>query len=341
MPVWSPDGRHILVSAELTVPDAAAEVYLFTSEGDPVSELPDATLPFWLDSERFLAYRHSTRPMPDQPAVASAFLSSVARDDVIELVAPFGSATSNGQGAVAIGRLREAPRIERPDWIVWTANEFVSQPRPGFPVTWSALGDLVAVLHPITATRGIAGWLEIVSWPDLTTVFEDPERTVIDYALFDPQGHHVAFEKLSREGETQFAHSIVVIDLRKLSATDIPVGEHTTFRWGEDSTLIVLNAHASVETYSPTGERLAATPVDQFAIVETSSDGSTLMLYEGEEDEAVYVGPNADALEEILLPEGEEKGVTLSPDGERLAVVLADPSSGGTSDLLYLFGRTR
>jgi hypothetical protein len=284
-----------------------------------------------------MAYRRSALPPGRQRDLARAFIGSISSGDLVEIDAPFGDLLSNGFGAVAVARLREpAGDIERPDYIVWTGEE-ASEPMPGYPVGWSPEGDMIAVLHPITPTRGISGWLEIVSWPGLQPIFEDESRTVISEVWFDPGGKHVAYASVAGDGrDAPLEYFIRAIDVASREVAGIPIDDHTDFRWNAASEIVALSGHNSIDTYTPTGEPIASDQVDRYWIIKASADGSTLVFYEGEEDVSVAVG-RPGAIAEIALPDGELGNVTLSPDGDHLAIVVALPAPTGSSrEQLYV-----
>jgi hypothetical protein len=334
---WSPGIRHLLVSDERNWPDPASSLHVVTASGDVITSIDDAAHGLWIDANRFFAYRRSTLPEVRSLGMARAFLGSLSSGEVVELEAPFGDTLSNGLGAVALAGFREpVGDIEQLEYVVWSGDD-ISEPRPGYSVAWSLLGDMMAVLHPITRTRGIDGWLEVVSWPELEPVFEDESRTVIGEVWFDPAGEYVAFPTFTDEHPIEYF--IHVVDLASSEVVQIPIDGHTGFQWNAASEIVALSARNSIDRYFPAGELIASEPVEAFTIIKSSADGSTLVLYEGEETVTLAVG-QVGALANFPLPDGVFVGdirVRLSPDGDHLAIVTQlEAQIGSSREQLYI-----
>jgi len=334
-PIWSPDGTHLLVSATRTFPDEVAAVYVLTPDGESVASVSDAALPVWIDSDRFLAYRWSTKPYRGESNHAPAFVGSIRSGQLVEFEAPYGWTVSNGLGAVAIGRAREREdEIARTDYIVWTGGDDATESRSGYPIRWSIEGDMLALLHPVTPTRGIGGWLEVVSWPGLDTIFEDQSEPVIFRARFSPTSEHVAYFDFVGDAPGPYNYFIYVVDLKSSETIRIAIDDHTDFRWNASGEIVALSAYGSIDTYSSAGDLIASEPVDPYVMIEASADGSTTLFSEGEEATAVSVG-TVGSLVNIPLPEGTMPRLALSPNGDHVSVVLADPRQ--TNDWQRLF----
>ncbi len=308
-----------------------------TPDGEAIVSIPDASRPAWFDVDRFFAYRHSTIPVPTTPGGAPGFLGSIASGELVEIEAPFGSALSNGHGAVALARLSEPSGGggARPDYIIWNGGDKASEPNAGSPNVWSSTGEMLAVLHPVNRAHSSEGWVEVVSWPNLDSVFEDGSRTVANEAWFDPTGDHVAFTSVTGEGTGPFEYFINVVDLTSLDTVRIPIDDHTDFRWNSSGEIVALSGHESIDTYSPGGELINSEAVERFWIIEASNDSSTLVFYEGEDDLTISIG-TLGALVDVELPEGLLSGVELSPTGNRVAVLMANPQSTNDNQVLYL-----
>jgi dipeptidyl aminopeptidase/acylaminoacyl peptidase len=324
---WSPDGSHLLVSDVQSSPESRTTLNVVDLEGEVAASIDDASHGEWLDADHFFAYRDSTKPKVRKLGTASAFFGSLQSGDVDEREAPFGSALGNGRGAVAL-----AGDPEQPSFVVWSGED-VSQPRPGYPVAWSLAGDRIAVLHPSGSMRGVSGWLEVVSWPEMETVFEDQSRTVISDLWFDPAGQYVAFPTFSEERPTPLEHLINVVELSTGQLTKIPVNDHTGFRWNAKGEIVAQSALERVDVYTPTGQQVSSQPIDDYTGIRASADGSTLLLFAEDENEDVTMAVGqVGGLVPVALPEeGKVSSFSLSPDGDYLAIVI-----GGSRQGLYV-----
>jgi hypothetical protein len=209
---WSPSGEFLLFrSSHKVLLIRAADSQTVRTYDAPNDSWAGST---WVDDSAFILYIRETT---SQMSVGHGVLGTIANAVVTEVDVPtleyaetdiYPVGTSNGHGAIAYRT--DVSQTEcgfQPCWRyrVWT-RDGLTQEVPGLPVAWSTDGTRLAVIHqrvesPATSKNhgyaagwdGYTGWLEVLSWPNLESVYRDRRLMANENLNFDPAAEHVAF----------------------------------------------------------------------------------------------------------------------------------------------------
>lgn len=221
---WSPSGEYVLLRL-------GDEVSLIKSDGWIQVRTYDA--PFlgyeksdWVDDDSFLIYRQQEAGSgSDEPAVVALLGTLASADveevdvpqpvyDVGEMHPPIG--LGNGHGAIAFSTTKQTSGdcggIQCWTYRIWSFGG-VTDEQPGVPVAWSLAGDRLAVIHQAHelldgsdgpddpgSTGAGAGWngyygsVEVLSWPNLDSVYASQDVQSYDRVAFDPTGRYLLVE---------------------------------------------------------------------------------------------------------------------------------------------------
>lgn len=291
---WSPDSDWLLVTGytEILLVDGRSGEIVRTYERVAGMASRGAV---WVDGERFLIVHQRPDDEEVHDGMAVAQIGRVDSDDLVDVEVPvgygrgFGSGlpyvamVDGGAGAIAFLTTDDRKRGCGPDgcWTyrIWTSGG-TSNERSGLPITWSPAGDRLAVIHKDrlrsdrqagmgAGFRPYQGWLEVVSWPDLRTVFADRHIVVQENSGFDPTGRLLA----SQMGDLR------VVDTSAGTVNDLEVGAYWWDPvWDSAGNLMVANEDGDVTTFSPDGEEVSVFDGTAHRIV-GSADGSVQLGY--------------------------------------------------------------
>ena len=314
---WAPDGEHLL--AETGDPSAGLYIegtYLIDVDGQAIRWYPSLALGVWIDNEHFILYSSSTTGVSADFTPDKAWLADTAGSDAQRVDMPVGtySALENHHAAAAIDFVRGVRvGLVRQDFVVWSGG-ISSQPHDGYPSNWTLDGSKLAVIHKCTE-MGCQGYLEVVSWPGLQTIFEpDPPEQLGDFA-FDPTGQYVAYAHL--DPSTDFGYVNRVVTLATGSYVDLRSIYGPGYYWANG--YLNMDDGKSVHEFDTQGELVASTPAPG-QIAESSADGSTV-LFSNDEPATSLVVQRGDVLTPVELPTSDfyHPG-WLSQDGSAIAL---------------------
>jgi hypothetical protein len=332
---WSPDSKHFLVALATKVIQSGVDpIFGFeirNSDGGFVTKLADEDPVGWLDDTHVLAYEGLGDSSDEAGYAGNAHASiiDIAGGDAVATNVPYGEGPLvSGNGAVAIPRFHGyvEPNVPKYDFVVWS-NGALSGPHQGYPFAWSRDGSKLAIWHSFEPTRGPDGWLEVVTWPTLQTVYEDLPHQQIGSATFDPAGEHIAFERFSNETDVYPPTYIRIAALDGASAADLPeIPPQTGVGWfWNRSVLKTIVAGQTTETsWAATGSLVASrTPPGQGG--ESSQDGSTAIYWSGGDADPVqnFIVEHDGGQNKYNLPSSPvdfPPGI-LAPDGSAIVVV--------------------
>ncbi len=186
--VWSPDAQFILASLSTPGgPPESQQVQLLTRDGVVIRTHERLTDPVWLDPQSFVAYRldwqqdqsgeWTPATGPNGERLGEALVGSVVSEQLLGWDIPLGSAISSGSGALAISRFDSGGRAETS---VWTQLGGLTDWHAGAPLAWSPAGDRLALVHGQPTGPPGEGWLEVIAWPGLATLWSDESLTCLD-----------------------------------------------------------------------------------------------------------------------------------------------------------------
>jgi len=346
MPIWAPDSQHLLLLITPVNPIGATanppeEVHLLDRAGSVLASFIGMVEPVWLDADTFVGYDADF----DQGSGFGPVPGKIVNvTDVVPLSVMLRCCQpiSNGHGAVAVTRfLPEINDVLRPRFMI-TEDGAESQERDGWPLVWSAQGDRLIVLHPEEPTRGNEGWLEVVSWPDDQSIFQDDSSRTIGGAAFDPTGAYVAYRYSFSDDSGQSHSEVDIVNLETAQIVRIPVlGNSTFYAWDSTGQLLVASSgDRSIAAYNPDGTLVATRQVTRPVILIGSSNGQTLLSYEVSNSDSpmnlrLLDGP--DEANPVGVPQGEIRAIYLSPDGDQMLLTVASD----TGETAYLAATTQ
>jgi hypothetical protein len=199
----------------------------------------------------------------------AAWQGSVTDPALKQVVIPWFSAgpttplgLDNGHGAIAFPSGDEyagsCDNDSCPRFKIWTKTS-VSEEIEGWPTAWSLDGTRLAVVRPMpeigTAKLGTnvvaagnyfdAGWLEVLSYPDLKSVYSNRDIYVADIDMaFSPSGDNLLVEN---ENESTL-YEVVNLDLQTL--TPAPYDDRT-YWYGDDE--LVTQAGSNIVAHALDG----------------------------------------------------------------------------------------
>lgn len=334
LPTWAPDSQHFYF-------DDGDLVQVFDAAANPVKSF-NGLEPLWLNSHTVQAYDVDTFP-PKGPA--GQFYSLPGRsvdvtNGTLEQVSlPCCFPISNDHGAAAVIRKLPDSGLVRPTFVVWQAGH-ASAEHEGYPLGWDAAGDKLAVLHSpqpvdIDPFFDPRGWLEVLSWPDMKTLFAESHNEEGDAGdnAFDPTGTYFVYYLSSDDGSGIPALQIEIARLATGSVATIPLkGDPSKYDegyvWSDLSQIQTFNgSDTALITYGPDGTKIAQRKVPPLTSFEASADGTTLLSIQLDADgyptpvTAYRAGASA-----LLQPPGQVHSYSISPDGRRILITVGSPA---------------
>jgi len=292
---WSPDAAHVLIG--LSTPGGPPEAHVvrvFTSNGEVIDEFTAATDPLWIDDGRLLAYRLDWRQDesgtwyaetgPSGERLGIALSGRVGAGELTKIDLPLGPVLSNGRGSLAV-----AASDGSGEYAVWSDGT-LSAARAGYPIAWSANGERLALIHASDDGPAAAGWLEVVEWPGLSTVFSSDPALRISEALFDPSGAYIAYADYIEQPAPPrqvpaFDLVLRIVDLASGEVTTFKALENGDFAWDSSGNVVVVGFDSQQATYHDRQGVVVATGKVVGPNVTASADGSTLLFYDAELDQ--------------------------------------------------------
>lgn len=330
VPRWAPDGSHILLAVETA--NETVDLVLARSDGTEIASYSGYRDAVWLSNQEFIAYQASAIPEArDEFAQVQAIIGNASDGETREATLPCCDPVGNGSGAVAVVRfLPEQERdVARPHYAIWSDGT-LSEESPGFPFAWSPGGEMLAVLHPTEPTRGVEGWIEVISWPTLETIYSDDAARQVGGLTFDPSGEYIAFPYASRDAQGNDSLELNIVTLGDGSIAEIPIaGLRLSYGWDAASNMLVSDIRGgTVGTYRPNGTLVDQDAVDGAMIIATSPDGTSILRFERDEfdiESGFEIHRNGQTLP-LVLPDGSFEHADLAPDGRHLVVELSTGS---------------
>jgi hypothetical protein len=336
---WAPDGQHFFIGDgdRLQVFDTAGSLVKTFSGSEPL----------WLNSTTVEAYDPNQYPPADSDSGGSGQFYSVpgqavdvTNRTVQQVSLPCCYPISNGHGAVAVSRWLPHSGSVRPTFVVWQGGD-PSTELEGYPLGWDASGDKLAVLHspqlvPVGPHFQPTGWLEVLSWPDLTSLYANRNVESNQEADFDPTGNYVAGSLGSQDASGIWRLHVDIIDLATGSLASVPVTGDSTkygegFVWNDQSQIqTYTGADPVVSTYRPDGTKVGQQRLAAPSFFEASANGTTLVSFrfDGSDELAdltAYRNGSSAALEAPAATFGD---IDIAPDGLHILVMLGSPASG-------------
>ncbi len=335
-PLWSPDSEHVLIVEDFPSTPSAAEtstLLLLTADGPELASYAGYREPAWLGADEFIAYQASA--IPDNPhsmVQITAILGNAMDGSTTDISAPCCWPVGNGDGAVAVSWLPpQQDGNERPQFSVWSDGRS-TEPRDGYADTWSPTGDKLIVVHPFGGQPVLEeGWIELVGWPGLATIFEGDHTKAAGDATFDPTGEYLAYSDMDALGQGRYSFWIDMVKLATGDMVRIPIageqGMSVTFAWDSAGNLVVSDVVAgTLATYRLDGSQMNSQPYDPANYtmgVVSSADGSTVLIERQRsdiEDLQVELTIEREGRTTQASSIGGPEPSWLSPNGEHLIV---------------------
>ena len=330
-PTWAPDSGHIVINME------AANEYnqfdLIDRAGVSLAHWSALTRMFWLNSDVAQGYEADSVPPYqewDQYQMVPGRSFSVSDPTPASVTLPCCMPLSNGHGAISITRLLpdKVRDLPRPRFVVWH-DGVESDEHDGEPIAWNLAGDKLIVIHP-TQPEGHGlpeGWLEVLSWPDLATVFQGDPNEVIGDASFDPTGNYVTYELVFPDASNVWHLEIHIIDLGSGSTAKIPFpGDSSkmgvgSWAWNDQGQILVMSAvNLTLSTDLPDGTTVKQDKLSQPTWLQGSANGATILTTVDDEiDNPSHYQVIRDGVSQpVTLPFDGVTGFSLSPDGSQI-----------------------
>lgn len=317
---------------------------VFDTAGNPVKVF-NGLEPLWLDSNTVEAFHVDDYP-PQGPSGQFYSVPGMAVDvtnRTLEQVSlPCCLPMSSGHGAVAVMRRFPDPGFFLPTFVVWQGGH-ASPEHDGYPLGWDAAGDKLVVLHSLQPVDidpffDPRGWLEVLSWPVLQTLYANKSKGDIGDATFDPTGNYVDYSSVTRDASGAWNLHIDIIDLATGSVANVAVAGDSTgvgdYLWNDQSQILTfIGADTVVTTYAPDGTKVGQHKGTPKSSYEASADGTTLV--------STQAGPNGfstpviayrDGASALLQPPAEVHNFLISPDGRQILITVGSP----TGETAYL-----
>jgi hypothetical protein len=342
---WSPTGEWLLLrTGDQVELHRGSDMFAVRSYDAPNVEYAQSD---WIDEDSFLLY--SANLSPTDELTGLAWLGTVTTEGLTgpvdvpmaEESGYFIDGLGNGHGAIAFSNTGErddscGARV-CPTFRIWTVDSTSATLR-GQPIAWSPLGDRLAVIHPrFAATNtplgigagvaGLRGWLEVLAWPSLETIYKDV-RLETDAAelAFASSGRYLIVQPYDRE--------ILDVEEDRLRS----LHGYGDCAWDAIERLICANG-ADVVAIDPdlqllerwpdaAGVSIDAAPNGQLVVIAHYSDG-------GSRPGSVTL-LSANALTTIDVPEayaGWQLYPLPGPDGQSLAMYVLGP--GQVNPILF------
>ena len=326
-PMWSPDSNHLL--ADMQSANEFDRFALVDRTGDALANFSALTDMFWLNSDLVEGYEANAVPSytgDDQYHMVPGRAISVADPTPQSVVLPCCYPVSNGHGAVAIKRFlsEKVKDLPRPKFVVWQ-DGIESAEQDGEPIGWDSAGDKLLVIHPTQPEiHGLSeGWLEVLSWPGLASVFQDDQSIVVDQAEFDPSGSYVSYGYVHPDASGAWQMEIHVIDMASGSTVKIPLAGDSSrmavggYVWNDQGQILVVS-EVDMEIYTdlPDGTRVSQASIAQSTTLASSTNGATILTtsYPGNGPADLQL-MRSGISQPLTLPFDNGEGASLSPDG--------------------------
>jgi hypothetical protein len=241
---WSPTGEWLLLrQGERVELIETTNMTVVRAYDVPNKFYADST---WIDSTSFFVYSEDEEP---GHFTGTAWRGAVTSPVLIQTDIPWHH-EQNGTDAVGLGNGKGAVAFESgyeddeecggecPRFQIWSDGS-VSDEREGWPVAWSVDGGELAVIHELPDTAatpgqnsraagydGPDGWLEVISYPDLQTVYANRSLDAKYDAAFNASGRYLNFF-------SDIAGHREVLDLSTQTVTQAPA-DYPIYWYGND-----------------------------------------------------------------------------------------------------------
>ena len=318
---WSPDSSDLLAST------GDNRILIIGADGSDLAEFAGTTAG-WLSSGS-IAIWTSTPGYPEQGTirlvtVSSGQSASVAGEFGPPVYAP-GSSMFAAPLVTATG--------EKAEFRVWSGGA-LSPPRQGIPLAWSSGGNMLAVLMPNDKLQssgpGQPGSI-VVEAIDGSTIRSYPS-VITDSSAEGPFSADGAYLEICSSSTPGTACAPTVLEIASGQAWVIS-GSASVVTWLPDDVLLTSGPDGTALEWRDGTESGAAIPAEAYAAASTKGDlafvwgdaRTTAMLRVGGRDR------------ELTLPGAPTAYIPVwSPDGVRVAYVVATESSTGGQEIVIL-----
>ena len=343
-PIWAPDSNHLLI--DMQAANEFDHYDLLDRSGNSLATFLGLTDMFWLNSDVVEGYEDNgdAYPNDDQYHTVPGRAISVSDPTPQSVSLPCCYPLSNGHGAVALTRYlpEKVEDQPRPRFVVWH-DGVQSDEHEGAPIAWDLAGDKLLVIHPTQPDfhDQPAGWMEVLSWPGLTTVYEGDHNDVLGGADFDPTGRYLSYGWGSSDASNASHQGIQILNLATGSRVVIPLLDAPRSRggyvWDSQSRLLSMSLdNLTLTTYLPDGTQVDQATFSQPTFLQASANGATLIRSEYQDDTDVPsdIEIIRDGGSQPLTLPFADAGPRLSPDGSQLLVTGYSASDDGTAGYL-------
>ena len=346
-PFWAPDSNHLIVVTQNANEYDGME--LLDRAGNSLATATGLeTYPFWLNSSVVEGYEATSMPgyaARFQYHMAPGRSFAVSDPTPASVVLPCCDPISNGEGAIATTRYLpdRVPNLIRPKFVVWQ-DGVESAEHDGAPVAWDLAGDKLLVIHPTQPeVHGIPdGWLEVLSWPSLTSVFQDDPNNAVSEAGFDPSGRYVSYTYVYPDASNAWHMEIHIVDLNSGTTTRIPLaGDSSEMNVGDyvwnnqGQVLVASNVDMTLSTYLPDGTVVNTTDLAHPTSLQASANGETILTSNWETDNPSDLRVFRNGVSRpVWVPGDWVDSYSLSPDGSQLFVSGNSPSDDDVAGYL-------
>jgi hypothetical protein len=311
--LWAPDGKTFAVLDQVT-----AVIHFFSRAGKSLGDVPGRNMA-WIDATKYIVLR-----WPDSdPSAAQAFIGRVGQTALTQIPGVYyEELVGNGHGAVAL----VLPSMN--DYVVWSSGQ-LSKARSGKPVSWSADGQELALLHvdylTLQASAEVVGLSgqRLAAAPSLKSFAEGLA------VLFSPDGHRVALS--AGPGRLPF-----IVDIATGRTTSVGTTPVVSMAWASDTRLLTVPGDPfplSLAAWDLEGKpvQIPAQPADR---VDVSSTGVISLVQDntGTLSELVLLDPPKEPATITFLG---QCGPVWSPDGG-VAVVVCYYSSSNSTEAFFI-----
>lgn len=184
---WSTTGQYLAVAYGPPAGSSAAQrVGIYTANGDFVQLIEGADDLVWLSDHSFVVTSFERRRDASglYEVVATCGGGFRGQSDLMSIGDPtrqaldvdLGLGVASQTGAVAFHSTSACDPL-RPQTAIWTPETGDVSPRvDGHAMQWSPDGTRLLVVHPVSTNPSTQRWPEVVSWPELDTVYSDGDR---------------------------------------------------------------------------------------------------------------------------------------------------------------------
>jgi hypothetical protein len=341
---WAPDSNHLLI--DMQAANEFDHYDLLDRSGDSLASFLGLTDMFWLNSDVVEGYEDNgdAYPNDDQYHAVPGRSISVSDPTPVSVSLPCCYPVSNGHGAVALTRFlpEKVEDLPRPRFVVWH-DGVQSDEHEGSPIAWDLAGDKLLVIHPTQPDihEQPEGWMEVLSWPGLTTVYAGDPKDVLGGADFDPTGRYLSHEWGYSDASNAWHEEIHIVNLATGSQVVIPLPDYPHARggyvWDSQSRLLSMSLdNLTLTTYLPDGTAVDQATFSQPTFLQASANGATLIRSEYQDDTDVPsdIAIIRDGGSQPLTLPFDDAGPRLSPDGSQLFVTSYSEGDNGAAAYL-------